>query len=194
MAKGKGLVVGGGSSLDLDFVKKFNGLILVCDTVLKKCVGYGIKPDYVFSLEDISIFYKLFDGVEPQTVVCSLRTHELTTDYLKQNNFTILVDDWRYTRFVSNVGLMAFCYACRILNIKEISLIGLDSCVYSPVIFPCDGIYKVLENPDGVKCYLDPIHQLWREQFLDLIQLVPKVKINNYSKGVLFGDKIKWCH
>ena len=190
----KALVIGGGPSLDLDFVKGFDGLKLVCDTVLKKCVDYGIKPDFVFTLEDISIFYKLFEGVKAQIVICSLRTDILTINYLKRNNFKIIIDDWKYTQFISNVGLMAFCYACRKLNINEIFLIGLDNCVYKPVIFPCDGIYEILENPEGIKCYLDPIHQLWREQFLDLIYLVPKLQINNYSNGCLFGDRINWCH
>jgi len=189
----KALVIGGGPSLDLDFVKKFNGLKLVCDTVLKKCVDYGIKLDFVFTLEDISIFYKLFEGVKPQTVICSLRTDILTINYLKRNNFKIIIDEWKYTELISNVGLMAFCWTCRNIDLKSIYLIGLDSCVYKPVIAPYDGIYEVITNPDGIKCYLDPIHQLWREQFLDFTQLVPKIEIIN-SAGCLFGDEINWCH
>jgi len=190
----KGLIIGGGPSLDFDFVKNFDGLKLVCDTVLQKCVDNDIRPDYVFTLEDISIFWKLFEGVEPLKVVCSERTHKNTLIYLKKNNFKIIRDSWRFNKLVSNVGLFAFCYSWRELKLNEIYLIGMDSCVYEPVTKPYDGILQTHINPDLVKCYLDPIHQLWREQFLDFLELAPKIQVYNYSNGCLFGDKIQWCH
>jgi len=194
----RALVVGGGPSLDLEFVKNFRGTLLVCDTVLKKCVDYGIKPGIVFTLEDISIFWKLFEGAKACPVICSTRTHVNTLNYLKHYGFGIIVVNWEYIHLISNVGMMAFCYAWRELKIDEISLIGLDSCVYGPVInphsLPYDFVYREIINPDGVKCYLDPIHQVWHEQFIDFLKFAPDdLKILNYSNGCLFGEKIKWC-
>lgn len=189
----QGLIVGAGPSLDLEFVKNFNGLKLVCDVVLKKCLNYGIKPDLVFTLEDISIFWKLFSDVEPLKVVCSERCHQNTLDYLKKHKFEIIKFRWEYERLVTNVGLMTFCYAWKELKLDNISLIGLDSCVYEAVINPYDDILISIINPNNVKCYLDPLHQIWREQFLDFLELAPRLKVFNYSNGCLFGDKITWC-
>lgn len=81
-----GLIIGWGPSKKkltrLYNSNKFN-YILTTDTQLKNCLKEGIIPDYVFTIENISIFYKLFVGIpkdicEKITVIISHRTHPNT--------------------------------------------------------------------------------------------------------------------
>ena len=102
----KGIIIGGGPSLDFEFIKNFDGLKLVCDTVLKKVIDQNIIPEYVFSIEDISIFYMLFDEIPREkcrkiTVVHSLRAHENTIKQLNKSGYRKILDDWKYLEFTS---------------------------------------------------------------------------------------------
>lgn len=178
--------------------------ILTVDTQLKNCLKQGITPDFVFTIENISIFYKLFQDIPKDvckkiTVIISHRTHPNTIKQLKKSGFHVITDLWKYLEYTSNVCLMGFCWAWRILKLDEITLVGMDSCEYKPVIppgsKPFDLVYDVIINPDNTICYLDPIHQLWYEQFMDLLELAPReLRIENYSDGCLFGGAIQWCH
>lgn len=209
------MILGGGPSLSQKLKQisqsDYDGYLLISDTQLKKVITVGITPDrfnmIVFTIENISIFYKLFEiekyHQELIEVVASHRTHANTMDYLIKNYSHIHRYEWRPLEYVSNVGLMAFVYAWRKLKLEHIELVGMDHCDYQKTGIPCFNensthyslFYKDMINPHTkTKCYLDPIHQLWHEQFFDFLELAPKnLKITNHGDGVLFGDRIGYA-
>jgi len=211
---GKALVIAGGPQVQEQFkdARQFNGLIITVDKMLKPCLDAGIIPDYVMTIENISTFGYFFQDIpcniaKKITVIVSERTHVNTEKIIKETGFKMKLFEWKYLNMISNVGLMAFIYTWSELKIKKIIIIGFDHCDYKKTGIPCFNensehfqiFYVKLENPyTKTICYLDPIHQLWREQFFDFL---PKNRfglayeiINCTGDGALFGENIEWSH
>ena len=104
---------------------------------------------------------------------------------------------------------MAFCFAWRELKIDELCLIGMNTGTPNMLI-PMNEeseafslFYKKILNPDlNEWTYLNPSAQLWREAFMDFLELIPPNTevINCTEGGSLFGNGIKnmrfedWLH
>jgi len=210
----KALVIAGGPNVNKQFkeAKNFRGIILTVDKMLKPCIDAGIIPNYVMTIENISIFGYFFKDIprkyaEKITVIVSGRTHLNTVEVIQAHGFKHIVYTWKFLSLTSNVGLMAVVYCWDQLKIYEIIIIGFDHCDYKRTGIPCFNekspqfkiFYIKIENPHTkTVCYLDPIHQLWYEQFFDFMKLAPiypHVKIINCTgNGALFGGKIEWSH
>ena len=117
-------------------------------------------------------------------------------EHLKECKYDVSCDRWEYLQVTSSVGTMAFSYGWRILELKELALIGMD---YS--IYPEPGLVPFGEDSDCFKnaytkigsMVLAPNHQTWYEVFMDCLELVPSdCKIINCTEGgVLHHERIK---
>lgn len=200
----KGIVIGAGPSLfkykhlELLAGSDFKGHLLITDRILKPCLEAGITPDkfpnyYVFTVEDAWQIENYLSGVkecDKITLIHSSRTKKVLLEKLQAQGYRILCDYWPYLSALNNVGLMAFHYGWRKLELDELILIGMDQGDYKPPIFPENTdcyreFYKKIHNYSwDCDVLLNPLHQLWYESFMDLLQLVPEnVKIINATEG-----------
>jgi len=183
----------------------YHGYILACDRILERCYELNIIPDYVFTIEDLKIIKEYFPPVKKSQdtpkVRCSKRTKAEVRAHIMNCGYPLVEWDWDYLDVTPNVGLMAFAYAWKILEIKEIALIGMQTSIDEPNIPPLpknskayEMYYDKIYNPNyNETCYLvKAVHGIWRETFLDFLDLVPPdVEIYNCSeKGSLFHDRI----
>lgn len=186
----------------------YQGYILACDRILERCYELQIIPDYVFTIEDMKILSDYFPpvirGRSTPKVKCSLRTKQEVRAKIMNQGYPLTTWDWKYLELTPNVGLMAFCFAWKMLELKTIALIGMQTSIDKPNIppFPESSeafsmYYEKLFNPDlEENCYLvKAVHGYWRETFLDFLELCPlDVVIYNCSeKGSLFHHRIITC-
>lgn len=153
-----GLVIGAGPSLQrfkhLELVSKsgFDGVIIICDRILKPCLEKGIESHLVVSIDGTEKVSEFFDEVQlrnqvyPKTLL-SVFIHPKTVKNVKLTGsqiywFITNVDDPKekksLTRVVywmtngmmivpglGNVGAMCWNIAC-LLGCKKVGMIGLD--------------------------------------------------------------------
>ena len=218
----KGIIIGAGPSvfsknhLELLSKSNYNGTLLITDKMLKPCLDAGITPQrfsryFVFTIEDLEIIANFFIETPHSNkikVICSERTKKTVMDKILSNNYNISIDSWEYLKVTPNVGLMAFCFAWRELKIDEICMIGMDTGTPKmniPMNEDSEAFalfYKKILNPDlNEWTYLNPSAQLWRECFLDYLELTKDIEVCNCTEGgSLFGNGIKsmrfedWLH
>ena len=219
----KGIIIGAGPSvfeknhLELLSKSNYNGTLLITDKMLKPCLDAGINPQrfsrfFVFTIEDLEIIANFFIETPHSNkikVICSKRTKKTVIEKILSNNYNISIDSWEYLQVTPNVGLMAFCFAWRELKIDELCLIGMNTGTPNMTIPMNENseafelFYKKILNPDlNEWTYLNPSAQLWREAFMDFLELMPSNTevINCTEGGSLFGNGIKnmrfedWLH
>ena len=153
----RALIVGAGDSLDMEVVKNFDGMIICCD-IVTHLVDDIRKIDYAITLED-SVWY--VDGHfagkynHEFPIVTSNRTQQPTKDRLSKR-FKLIPFLTPFSHVTWNVGMLAWIFAWRELEINDITLTGFDSLTDA-------------RNPE---------HKLWRETFFEINKgFVPKESI-----------------
>ena len=130
------LVVGAGPSFkrDLEQIKKFKGIIVVVDINFNEVCKYGIKPDYVITLEsgkpnvtqDMFSFHHLKEQKEKLKVVGSAITRDIITKYILSSGVPYLRFPMKEEPRASNVGIFSICFAYEWLKCDKIILIGFE--------------------------------------------------------------------
>ncbi len=130
------LVVGAGPSYkkQLEQIKKFKGIIVVVDFNFNEISKYGIKPDYIVTLESgrPNVNQLMFDAGELKkqkeeiTVVGSAITKDEITKYIFQQGIKYLRFPMKEEPRASNVGIFAICFAKEWLKCDKIILVGFE--------------------------------------------------------------------
>ena len=202
------ILLGAGPSLyknkHLELLAKSNysGLIMIPEIIAKKTLESGITPDKFnisyFTLEenfDVSEFLN-FDIVKKYasqiTVYCSSRTIEKSKAFIERTFRRLAQIDRKEANESSNVGLFMLSVVFHELGINHICLVGMDHSTHewetekidcnSEIYKLCfKDIYNTFSKTIAV---LNPIHQVWHEQFYYFIEKYFKdVTIINCTEG-----------
>jgi len=181
--------------------------------MLKHLIESDIIPDYVCTSESnmriIEFFvnqenkWQKFDG-DPlklakycKDVICviSRKTRSEVKEVIDSLKFkdviTINDDDINNS---SNIGLFCAAFADRYLESKKIILIGFDHAHkegYKPKYDPKDGSFETYRHPDfHTTQILDPVFQIFRDEFLRFAPTSKTEIINATEGGSLYGEGI----
>jgi len=209
----KAIIVGAGPSLfrfkHLERLKKigFPGVIITTDKMLKDLLKMDIVPHYVITGENTKKITRFFQREDNESfdfvkkfskdIICVMthKTHLEVRHVILTNTWKdcIMLDD-DIIEDSSNVGLQAWLFAWKYMKCKEVVLIGMDNAKeegWKPSIDPEDGSFKTIEHPDfKTKQILDPVYQLFRQEFLDIAKTKPCLTVNCTGGGALFGTGI----
>ena len=147
----KALVVGHGPShSNIDFIKKFDGIIISCDRTARDMVSNGIIPDYItfheiqndWVKEVLEFLPDSFSKIK-STVIYRAGPTDFTIVEERASKLGLKSSNFEVDSYVNNVGLYSVIFAIKALGIKELHLIGLDhvggkqheNIPYSPFIF-----------------------------------------------------------
>jgi len=212
-------VIGAGPSLEKnkqwELIKKFKGVIISTDFMLKKCIENNVIPQYVCTAENTKRITDFFirDGIHQasesvkdaldkvsQDIVCvtSRKTHEEVQKVLDSRKwkYVIKVDDDVLDRS-SNVGLFCWTYAWKYLKSNEVVLVGMDHAKeegWTPKkssIDLSDEFVLYEHSKFKTKQYMDPKYQFFRSEFLALAATNPCKTINCTEGGSLEGPGIE---
>jgi len=188
--------------LELLAASNYKGLIMIPEIIAKKTLEKGITPDKFnisyFTLEenfDVSEFLN-FEIVEKYadkiTVYCSSRTIEKSKAFIERFFRRMVQIDRKEANESSNVGLFMLSVVFHELGINHVCLVGMDHSTHEWETEKIDRnseIYKLcfkeIHNEfAGVTAVLNPIHQVWHEQFYYFLEKYFKnVKIINCTEG-----------
>jgi len=215
----KALVIGAGPSLEKNkqwgLIRKFKGVIISTDFMLKKCVENNVIPQYVCTAENTKRITDFFirDGIHQasqttkdaldkvsQNIICvtSRKTHEEVQKVLDTRKWkdVIKLDDEELDRS-SNVGLFCWRFAWKYLECGEVVLIGMDHAKpegWTPLntnIDLTDEFLLYKHTKFNTKQYLDPKYQFFRKEFLDSASKEPCKTINCTEGGSIEGPGIE---
>jgi len=215
----KALVIGAGPSLEKNnqwgLIKKFKGVIISTDFMLKKCIENNVIPQYVCTAENTKRITDFFirEGIHStsetvkdaldkvsQDIVCvtSRKTHEEVQKVLDSRKwkYVIRVEDEELDRS-SNVGLFCYTYAWKYLKAKEVVLVGMDHAKEEGWAPGHTGIdlseeFVLYEHSKfKTKQYMDPKYQFFRNEFLASAAKRPCRTINATEGGSLEGPGIE---
>lgn len=213
----RGLVIGMGPSMfELEHLPYLANhpdkdlTLLVSDRALKPCLWAGVTPKkfpnfYVFSIEELTIvgeYMIAYKDAHLIKLVYSERSRMSAIETARRRKYVLEPFLWDWLKVTPNVGLMGFCYGWKELGLKEIGIIGMDlggEKKAVPLLPGFDDLYyeKILNPHTGkVTVLVKATHGIWRETFLDFLQLCPKdVKIVNCTGGgCLFDKRIEWSN
>lgn len=134
----KALVVGAGPSVDYDYIRKFSGVIICVDRILKSLLAEQIEPDYCVTYEKGYIssnqfiiaphFILMFEGLPKLKTefITSPASHEDIVSGINRDGHKNRIFEPKLFKAVNNVGLFAFMFAVDELKANQIHLIGLD--------------------------------------------------------------------
>jgi len=207
----KVLIVGAGPSLERNIQEWNNdpisdGWIFATDKALIPLLKAGIIPDYVATYEVLTAMGKYFqhDLVTEHGHKIQGFVNNGTPQSVKQlmHDTGISIEDVypKSDDTIANVGLFSILVAIEKLRATEIYMIGMDTCCGEEEIkvprkhILFENIYYSIVNPHTEnENILNPIHLLWREEFMRERSNHPEVKFTNLTgDGTLFGDNIIW--
>lgn len=212
----RAIVIGAGPSLSknnhLEQLAKsdFNDTIIVTDKMLLPCLEYGITPDkykkyVVCTLEEAPIVPSYFNdelvGFHAPTIKCYYSNRTTALETIINAGFTqrVKMND-NLTLDTHNVGCMALMAGIFYENCTDIALIGIDCCCL-PSYVVLDkthpnfyDVYKEVINDKYMEvCYLDPIFEMYREDFIYYAHKYKgRCRVSNCTEGgALFSDDIE---
>ncbi len=215
----KALVIGAGPSLEKNnqwgLIKKFKGIIISTDFMLKKCIENNVIPQFVCTAENTKRITDFFirEGIHQasettkdaldkvsQDIVCvtSRKTHEEVQKVLDTRKWkdVIKLDDDELDRS-SNVGLFSWTFAWKYLKAEEVVLIGMDHAKeqgWAPKKSNIDLSEEFIlyeHSKFKTKQYMDPKYQFFRSEFLMSAAKEPCKTINCTEGGSIEGPGIE---
>lgn len=111
-----------------------------------------------------------------------------------------------------NVGTASWVFAASKLNIGNIAVTGMDLGYYADLPYEKSQVYYELANHiggtegiekyfkhftfplTGEKYYTDPCYYWYRNNFLDLLKIMPGKTVNCTGGGVLYSDNLECLH
>jgi len=215
----KCLVIGAGPSLEKNnqwgLIKKFKGVIISTDFMLKKCIENNVIPQYVCTAENTKRITDFFirDGIHSahesvkdalekvsQDIICvtSRKTHEDVQKVLATRKWKDVIElsDEEIDRS-SNVGLFSWRFAWKYLECGEVVLIGMDHAKpqgWTPLNTSVDltDEFVFYKHSKFKTCqYMDPKYQFFRKEFLDAAIKEPCKTINCTEGGSIEGPGIE---
>jgi len=215
----KALVIGAGPSLEKNkqwgLIRKFKGVIISTDFMLKKCIENNVIPQYVCTAENTKRITDFFirEGIHSadqavkdsldkvsQNIICvtSRKTHEEVKKVLDTRKWKDVIElsDEEIDRS-SNVGLFSWRFAWKYLKCGEVVLIGMDHAKpqgWVPLNTSIDLTDEFLlykHTKFNTKQYLDPKYQFFRKEFLDSASKEPCKTINCTEGGSIEGPGIE---
>jgi len=182
--------------------------------MLKHLIEMDIIPDYVMTSESnmriLQFFinqenkWQKFDG-DPdklakyaKDVICviSRKTRSEVKDVIDSLKFkeVITVNDEDINNS-SNIGLFCTVFSERHLKADKIILVGFDHAHkqgYKPIYDPKDGSFETYTHPDfKTTQILDPVFQIFRDEFLRFAKKSKSKIINATEGGSLYGEGIE---
>lgn len=134
----KVLVVGAGPSVDYDYIRSFDGVIVCVDRILKSLLAEQIEPDYCVTYEKgfansselvidrcFVIFFENIPKIRTK-FIHSPSSHPDIVQNLIKDGRDVSIFEPKLFRAVNNVGLFGFLFACDELKADKIHLIGFD--------------------------------------------------------------------
>lgn len=212
----KAIIIGAGPSLFLknhfELLKdsQFSGIVVIPDVLICRALQAGIIPDkfqiIVTTLED-EIHTKTlmnYDIVKKwgKSIDCfiSARSPIQTESFCIETFRQVKKIERSEINNTSNVGLFSLFVIFEEMNINHICMIGMDHAtaedeftLISKESEIFKNAFKEITNPNGTKCVMNPIQQLWRVQFMHYLEqyLYDVDLINCTEGGSLFGEKIQ---
>jgi len=211
----KVLIIGAGPSLKRNLKElKENYLslnsiempkIFCTDKALKPTLDAGINVDYAATYEVITHMVKHYTGIKKGRGdgirgFINNATAQTVQDAMENTGMSIEFVDPKSDDTLANVGLYSTLVAIQKLGATEIYMIGMDTCCgMEDIKVPTDHqlfplIYDMKINPHTERIdVMNPIHLLWKEEFLREYEHYPNVIFTNLTgNGTLYDDNIKW--
>jgi len=202
------IILGAGPSLfrnnhlELLAESNYKGLIMIPEIIAKKSLEKGLTPDKFnisyFTLEenfDVAEFLNneiCLKWSDKITVYCSSRTIEKSKAFIERKFRRMVQIDRKEANESSNVGLFMLSVVFHELGINHVCLVGMDHSTHEWETEKIDHnseIYKLcfkeIHNTfSNTIAVLNPIHQVWHEQFYYFIEKYFKdVTIINCTEG-----------
>jgi hypothetical protein len=159
------LIFGGGPSIRYDVAHSWKGNIIACDIYAKNVMRFTYRtPSHIITLEDTPNMNHMFEGIsepKPRVVVSPRTTTELKT-FLQKEKFEVIMFDDPLLEVIWNAGLMAWYYAWKVLDYREIYLTGFDSLTNN--------------NPSMLE-------KLWQESFHEIRDIFAPKDLKTYMVG-----------
>lgn len=181
----KCLVVGAGPSFEdkLDYIRSFDGVVLVVEVRNKRLIEEGIVPDYIVTMEkDHGVLPQEFgEWLIPyrDRITVVHRDNPVRDLLCKFEGLELKTYEFDGRRLhCNNVGLYTVLFAVRVLESKEVHLVGMDH----------DGEIKGATNQQGRK-----LCDEWTAAFRRFVDKKPEdVRIiNDSGRGRLYFNGIE---
>ena len=198
----------------VEYLKEYDGTIIVCDRALYKVLEYGVIPEYVCQLDSSWLCWSFFDRPDVKkhmdkiTAIFSTTTHPLTIrlwhgkrvffqPYMGSADLTSALMRIGKVPYMETGGQVAtFCWLlAAVLGANPIGIFGITNSFdkLSESEYP-NVKHRKVKTPYGT-VYQDPVFQMYAESHLKIIEAAYEkrgiVTINCTKTGCMYGKGIK---